>query len=88
MHEVQLELTDEVYDQAKRRAVEAGFKTVGEYIADVLYDDLVEDTENLDHLFTPGRIAHIDSVIAKVKAGGKTHTAAEVREHFRKRFEE
>lgn len=87
MHQVQLELTDQLYDQAKRRAVEAGFKTVGEYLADVVSDYLTEDTENLDHLFTPGRIAHIDSVIAKVKAGGKTHTAAEVREHFRKRFE-
>lgn len=87
MQFVQLELTDQLYDQAKRRAVEAGFKTVGEYIADVVSDDLAEDTDNLDHLFTPERITHIDSVIAKVKAGGKTHTAAEVREHFRKRFE-
>jgi len=87
MHQVQLELTDEVYDQAKRRAVEAGFTTVSEYIAGIVSDDLAADAENLDHLFTPERIAHIDSVIAKVKAGGKTHTAAEVREHFRKRFE-
>jgi hypothetical protein len=88
VHQVQLELTDQIYDQAERRAVEAGFKTVGEYIVGVVSDDLSEDTENLDHLFTPGRISHIDGVIAKVKAGGRTHTAAEVREHFRKRFEE
>jgi hypothetical protein len=87
MQHVQLELTDQLYDQAKRRAVKAGFKTVGEYIAGVVSDDLAEDSENLDHLFTPERIAHIDTVIAKVKAGGKTHTAAEVREHFRQRFE-
>ncbi len=88
MHHVQLELTDQVYDRARRRAVEAGFKTVAEYVADVVSDALAEDTENLDHLFTPGRIEHIDSVIAKVRAGGETCTAAEVREHFRKRFEE
>jgi hypothetical protein len=87
MHQVQLELTDQAYDRAMRRSVEAGFKTVGEYLADVVSDDLAEDIENLDDLFTPGRIAHIDSVIAKVKSGGTTHTAAEVREHFRKRFE-
>ena len=87
MHQVQLELTDQLYDQAKRRAIAAGFETVGEYLADVVSDDLAEETENLDHLFTPGRIAHIDRVIAQVNAGGKTHTAAEVREHFRKRFE-
>ena len=70
-----------------RRAVEAGFKPVGVYIADVVSDDLTEDAENLDHLFTPGRIAHIAGVIAKVRGGGITYTAAEVREHFRKRFE-
>ena len=87
MHQVQLELTDQLYNQAKRRAVEAGFKTVHEYIAGVVSHDLTEDTENLDHFFTPGRIAHIESVIADIKAGAKTHTAAEVREHFRKRFQ-
>ena len=87
MHQGQLELTDQFYDQAERRAIEAGFKTVGEYIADVVSDDLAEQTENFDHLFTAERLAHIDSVIAKGKAGGKTHTSAEVREHFRKRFE-
>ena len=86
MHQVQLELTDQIYDQAKRRAVEAGSKSVGEYIADVISDDLADQAENLDPLFTPERIAYIDSVIAKVKNGGKTHTAAEVREHFRKRL--
>jgi len=87
MHQVQLELNDKLYDEAKRRAAEAGYETVGEYIADVVSDDLAEYTENLDHLFTPGRVDHIDGVIANVKAGGKTHTAAEVRERFRKRFE-
>ena len=79
MHQVQLELTDQLYEQAERRAVEAGFKTVSEYIAGVVSDDLAEDAENLYHLFTPERIAHIDSVVAKVKAGGKTYTMQEVR---------
>ena len=77
MHQVQLQLTDQLYAQAKRRAGEAGFKSVDEYIADVVSDELTEDAENLDHLFTPERIAHIDSVIANVKAGGKTYTVEE-----------
>ena len=88
MHHVQLELTDRLYDLAMRRAVEAGFKTVGEYIAEVVSDDLALGADNLDNLFTPERLVHIESVIDKVKAGGKTHTVAEVREHFRSRFEE
>ena len=86
MHQVQLELTDQLYDQAKRRAVEAGFKSVNEYIADVVSDDLTEQTENFDHLFTPERLAIIDKAAAQIKAG-EYQTATQVREHFRKRFE-
>jgi hypothetical protein len=82
MQQVQLELTDQIYDQAKRRAVEAGFKTVGEYIADVVSDDLAKDSENLDHLFTPRRIAHLDKVAAEVRAGGATYTMEEVSAHL------
>jgi len=87
MYQVQLELTEQLYDVAKRRAEDSGFKTVDEYIAGVVTSDLTVDAEDLNHLFTPARIAHIDIVIAKVKAGGKTHTAAEVRQHFNRRFE-
>ena len=79
MHQVQLELTDQLYKQAKRRAVEAGFKSVEEYAADVLSEDLAEDAEDYDHLFTPERIAHLDKVAAEVRAGGKTYTMQEVR---------
>jgi hypothetical protein len=85
MHQIQLD--DRLYQQAQLRASEAGIKSVDDYIADVVASDLSEKTENLDHLFTPQRLAHIDSVVAKVKAGGKTHTAEEVQEHFRKRSE-
>jgi len=45
-------------------------------------DHLEEENENLDHLFAPGRIAQIDSVIAKVNAGAKTYTVQEVRENL------
>ena len=86
MHQVKLELSDQLYEQAARRAAEVGFKSVDEYIVGVVSGDLAEDAENFDHLFTPERIAHIDAVVAKVKAGGKTHSADEVREHFRNRL--
>ena len=45
MHQVQL--SDQVYDQVKRRAEEAGFKSVDEYVADVLVND-AQETEDLD----------------------------------------
>jgi hypothetical protein len=65
----QVQLTNRVYKQVKRRADEAGFKSVDEYVADVLANDLEDETENLDHLFTPERLAHIDKAAAQIKAG-------------------
>jgi len=71
MHQVQL--NDKLYKEAERRATEAGFSSVDEYVADVVSHDLVEDsggeTPNLDHLFTPERLAHIDAAEAEIKAG-------------------
>ena len=62
-----------LYKEAQRRAAEAGFASVDEYVADVVSHDLVEDvgagTPNLDHLFTPERLAHIDEAEAQIKAG-------------------
>jgi hypothetical protein len=69
MHQLQVELTDQLYKQAKLRAVEAGFKSVEAYAAGVLADDLAADTESLDHLFTPERLALIDKAEGQIKAG-------------------
>ena len=87
MHQVQLELTDQLYNQVMRRAAESGFESIEEYAVGVITDDLADDTENLDHLFTPERLAHIDKAIAQVKAA-EFMTSDQVRAHFRKRFEE
>ena len=81
-----IHLTDQVYTQAERRAAEAGFARVDEYVADVLGHDIFADTDSVDHLFTSERLARIDQATAQIKAG-EIHSAAEVREHFRKRFE-
>jgi hypothetical protein len=71
MHQIQLD--DQLYKEAQRRAAEAGFSTVDEYIADVVSHDLVEDNggsaPDLDHLFTPERLAKIDKADADIKAG-------------------
>jgi hypothetical protein len=69
MHQVHLDLNDQLYDLAKRRADEAGFKTVSEFLTDVVSEELTEDSEDLDHLFTPQRIALIDKAAAQIKVG-------------------
>jgi hypothetical protein len=86
MHQVQLD--ERLYKEAQRRASEAGFASVDEYVADVVSHDLIEDsvgeTPNLDHLFTPERLAHIDAAAAQIEAGNY-FTAEQVREHFKKK---
>jgi PHD/YefM family antitoxin component YafN of YafNO toxin-antitoxin module len=66
LHQVHLELSDRLYKQAKRRAAEAGFGSVDEFVFEVLSEEL---SENLDLLFTPARLQTIDEAIAEVKAG-------------------
>ena len=84
MHHIQL--NDQVYTEAERRAVNSGFTSVDDYVVDLLTNDMFEFDENIDHLFTPERIAHIDRAAAQI-ATGKSHTASQVHEHFKKRFE-
>lgn len=76
----QIQLDDQLFQEAQRRAAEVGFESVDQYVADVLQHDL-EDAENLDHFFTPERLAHIDRAAAQVDAG-QGLTAGQVREHF------
>jgi hypothetical protein len=85
MHQVQL--ADQLYQEAQRRAIEAGFATVDEYVADVIAHDLELSSENCDHLFTPEVILELDQISTAARAGGKTYSPDEVREHFRKRSE-
>jgi hypothetical protein len=80
----QIQLTEQAYDQAKIRADQAGFPSVDEYLSSMLVDAGYEMTEipNLDYLFTSERLAIIDKSIEDVKAGAKTYSMEEVREHL------
>ncbi len=80
----QIQLADQLYQEAERRASAAGFVSVDEYVADVLQHDLQEETENFDYLFTPERLAHIDRAAAQIDAG-QGIPAEQVRDHFRQK---
>ena len=75
MHQVSL--NDHLYQEAQRRAEAAGFSSVDEYVADVLSYDFQLDYDNLDHFFTPERLALIDQAAANV-AAGNVHTREQV----------
>ena len=84
MHQLQLQLTDKVYRRAKRKAADAGFATIESYLTTLIADD--DQTEDLNHLFTPERMAIIDKAIAQIDAG-QYKTMEQVEEHFKRRFE-
>ena len=67
MHQVNL--NDDLYQEVRRRADAAGFPSVDDYVADVLAHDCRLDDENLDHLFSPERLALIDGAAAEMDAG-------------------
>ena len=83
-----VQLDDRLFQKAQQRAAEAGFASVDEYVAEIVSQDLVEglDAEqpDLQHLFTPERLAEIDAGFAEIQAGN-SFTAEEVREHFKQK---
>ena len=65
----QINLSDQLYQDVQRRAAEAGFSNVDDYVADVLSHDPRGETPNLDYFFTPERLALIDESLADVQGG-------------------
>jgi len=65
----QVQLAEELYRNAQRRAQATGFSSVDEYVAEILSHELSDEVENFDHLFTPERLAHIDAALADCRAG-------------------
>ena len=84
MPQVQVQLSDQLYNEAKIRANAEGFESVDEYITDVVQYDLDAATEDLDHLFTPSRLAQIDKAAAQIKAGDSL-TSDQVKEYFKQK---
>ena len=69
MHQIPIQLTERLYEEAERRAGNGGFRSVDEYVADVVRNDLHDAPENFDHLFTPEVIAKLDAAAAQADAG-------------------
>jgi hypothetical protein len=66
MHQVQL--SEQVYKEAERRALDAGYPSVDDYVAEVVSQGFLDDAD-VDLLFTPERLAHIDRATAEIENG-------------------
>ncbi len=67
MHQVNL--TEQLYQEAQRRAQAGGFASVDEYISQVLSQDFQLDETDLEQFFTPERLALVDQSAVDVAAG-------------------
>lgn len=89
MQHVRLEIADEVYRQATQRAQTEGFASLDEYLADAISglasNELGQDRELIDDLFTPEVLAELDRVRTAVQGGGKTFSQEDVDNHFRQK---
>jgi len=81
----QVQLNDQLFDEAEQMAAAAGFKNVDDYVADILRHSLQAQSEDLDDLFTPERLAKIDAAAEEIKAG-EFLTAEQVDDHFRRKL--
>ncbi len=85
MFEIHIQLTEQLYHQAKRRAVEAGFASLDEYIAEVVSVDVAQATEDLDHRFTPKVVAHLNQIQEEIKTNAKTYTEEELDDYLQEK---
>jgi hypothetical protein len=67
MHHVQFQMSDQLYLSAQQQAEEGGFSSVDEYVAVVFQNYL--NTPDMEHLFTPERMAIIERATAEYEAG-------------------
>jgi hypothetical protein len=79
MHQVQL--TDEVFEEAQRRARKAGFASVDEFVADRLATDFSDDPDDFDDRFTPGLLAQLDRISQDMNSG-KSVSTDELEQHL------
>ena len=85
MYEIQIQLSEQLYNQAKRRAVEAGFASVDDYILEVVAEDVAQDTQELDDRFTPAIMSHLNQIREEIKAGAKTYSEVELDDYLQEK---
>jgi len=83
----QILIDDRLYADVCRRAADAGFSSSDEYVIHLLRQAVAEDSDDLDGFFTPERLSEIDKAVAEADAG-KVIPLEQVREHFRRKFEQ
>lgn len=76
-----IQLTERLYSEVERRARQAGFSSVDEFVAERRESDFLDVTENLDERFRPEILDHLDRISGDMKAG-QSVSMDEVEQHL------
>lgn len=79
-----INLSDELYQVAQRRAADAGFDSIASYITDLLQKEVNTPLE-FSNFFTPARLEGIDRAAAQADAG-RVISIAEAHERLQRKI--
>lgn len=65
----QIEISNQLYEQAKLGAMEAGFENVNENVAEIISDYVSFDISSAETMFTEQRLESIDKATAQIESG-------------------
>ena len=85
MRELRLSIPDDLFAALSRQAKVDGFESPEQYVADFISHGHVLSIDNLDHMFTPKVIAHLDEISERIRAGEKTFTIDQCKAELAKR---
>ena len=81
MQEVIINIPEEAYAVAVKRARTEGFGSAEVYLSDFIAGAITSDHENFDHIFTPELIERLDAAVAEAR-DGKNWTLDQMQKHF------
>ena len=81
MHRFEVELTDEQYARIRLLAKEGG-DTPEEVVREAVASYLGPTDDEIRAKFSPEVMAHLDSLMDEVRAGGRTYTQEDVDAHL------
>jgi hypothetical protein len=84
----QVQLSDRLYQEASLRADEVGFKSVDDFVEEIVQIEIENPKQSYDQFFNSEVLADLDRIDAKIKAGAKTYSSEEADEYLRMKAKE
>ncbi|BDI29281.1 hypothetical protein CCAX7_13320 [Capsulimonas corticalis] len=81
MHEVTINIPEEAYAAAVKRAQQEGYDSAENFLSDFIAGSITPDPDNYDRFFTDEVISQLDAAASEARRGNNL-TREEMRIHF------